>query len=917
MKQLLSVNEQEICLAGTWELVLLDGMKAGERSTMLLPGTLDEAGIGEPVTDFGTDHLSRKVTYEGAVRFSRTIVIPDAWAGLSVFLSIERSRYTHVLIDEQCVGSDNSLVCTQVYDLTDYITPGEHRLDVVADNSRDVMSWESIRFSHIAVEHTQTNWNGLLGEIKLFARPSVSIKQVMVNPESTDIVNLAIEIINQSGQPLDGSINYQIGDATKGMVPIRNIPVGSHRIPCRIEMKQPLERWSEFSPVTHTLVLNLETSIGTDVLLETFGVRKFAARGKKFTINDHVTFLRGKHDACVFPLTGYAPMDMVSWIKLFQKAKEYGINHYRFHSWCPPEAAFEAADMCGMYLQPELPLWNPSNTFEQDEEWDYFKKEAIHILDTYGNHPSFVMFAWGNELAGDEKRMEELVDLCRKHDDRHLYTIGSNNFLWRPHKPINSDYWTTFWTEGEWNSSYPERGGLGVRASTPHSTRGHINNLPPSTRKNYNREIEHVDIPVIGHEAGQYQVFPNFSEIAKYQGVLRAENLNIYQSLMSEKQMLGLNWDFAYASGKLAMQCYREELEAALRTDDFGGIQLLDIQDFPGQGTALVGILDAFMEEKCFTNAGEWRQFCSETVLLLEFPKYIWREGEELSVGPLIAHYGESKLNGDLHISLTGEDGSVIREVWLNDISVEPGLLNHYEKITMRLPNLDRAVRYTLLVSLTETNLINRYVIWCFPDVCDVLIPADVYVTEVWNEHARNAARNGKKILLMPAPEQLTYGIGGAFIPDFWCYPMFKKYNPPGTMGLFCDKEHPALKNFPTENYSEWLWWNLIKSGKSLILDGSQVQPIVRTIDNLARQHSLGLIAEGSWHGTGILICGTPLLRQLDRPEALALYESLLSYMSSGVFQPQGVLNDAFFERMVTAEIEDTVAGNKDADIFG
>jgi hypothetical protein len=61
-----------------------------------------------------------------------------------------------------------------------------------------------------------------------------------------------------------------------------------------------------------------------------------------------------------------------------------------------------------------------------------------------------------------------------------------------------------------------------------------------------------------------------------------------------------LDWadDFFYTSGKLSVQCYKEELEAAARTKRLAGYQILDIQDFSGQGTALVGILDAFMDNK-------------------------------------------------------------------------------------------------------------------------------------------------------------------------------------------------------------------------------------------------------------------------------------------------------------------------------
>ena len=67
--------------------------------------------------------------------------------------------------------------------------------------------------------------------------------------------------------------------------------------------------------------------------------------------------LRGKHDGLIFPKTGYAPTDVNEWLRVLGIAKSYGINHYRFHTCCPPDAAFTAADLLGIYMEPELPFW--------------------------------------------------------------------------------------------------------------------------------------------------------------------------------------------------------------------------------------------------------------------------------------------------------------------------------------------------------------------------------------------------------------------------------------------------------------------------------------------------------------------------------------------------------------------------------
>ena len=92
-------------------------------------------------------------------------------------------------------------------------------------------------------------------------------------------------------------------------------------------------------------------------------------------------------------------MDTASWLAYFRKIKEYGLNHVRFHSWCPPEACFEAADIEGIYLQPELPIWGTFNEKEV-ELMHFLHDDGEAIQREYSAHPSFAMFGLGNELWG-------------------------------------------------------------------------------------------------------------------------------------------------------------------------------------------------------------------------------------------------------------------------------------------------------------------------------------------------------------------------------------------------------------------------------------------------------------------------------------------------------------------------------------
>ena len=417
-----------------------------------------------------------------------------------------------------------------------------------------------------------------------------------------------------------------------------------------IDRSMSLSRcWDEFLPEIFSLHIKLEAK---DVKAKPgdapyhdnagvqFGLRDFKTKGTQFTINGRTTFLRGKHDACVFPLTGHPPMEADDWGKYFLTCKSYGINHVRFHTWCPPEAAFAAADQMGVYLQPELPNWH---AFDGKSAHDrYLWQEAERIVRTYGNHPSFVMLSLGNEMGGNTAAMAKLVKHLHEIDPRHLYAQGSNNFFWKPALRPGRRL-----LDHRAHAGRPWRGELGPRFVRD---RGR----PAGTRPD--RPGEHHDrlsplrspacaVPVVGHEVGQYTVFPDFREIAKYTGVLRARNLEIFREKLRAKGMLDQAEQFRQASGALAVLCYREDIEAALRTPGFGGFQLLDLQDFPGQGTALVGILDAFMDSKGLIEPKTWREFCSEVVPLVRMKKYAWTTDETFTAAAEVAHYGRDNLH--------------------------------------------------------------------------------------------------------------------------------------------------------------------------------------------------------------------------------------------------------------------------------
>ena len=148
----------------------------------------------------------------------------------------------------------------------------------------------------------------------------------------------------------------------------------------------------------------------------------------------------------------------------------------------------------------------------------------------------------------------------------------------------------------------------------------------------YGDFVERFDVPVVSHEIGQWCVYPNLAEIDKYTGVLRARNFEIFRDSLASNGMLDQAHDFTMASGKLQLNAYKEEVEALLRTKGMGGFQLLDLHDFPGQGTAVVGVLDTFWKSKGYVTGEQWRRFCAPIVPLARMVQWVYQPNETFSV---------------------------------------------------------------------------------------------------------------------------------------------------------------------------------------------------------------------------------------------------------------------------------------------
>jgi len=865
--------------------------------TVQLPGTMAQNQKGEANNKRDvTMNLSRPIGFVGNAWYQRDMVIPQEWANQHITLNLERSKLTSVWIDDQLIGRNNSLGCQQVYDLTGKVKPGKHTLTICVDNK--TKPGES--GGHQITDQTQTNWNGIIGTMALRVDDPVWIKRVLVYPDLQEKrVRIKLTLGNITGAVAKGTITMDASCQTNDhahLVQPASYSFAADSTSQTVEsiylLGEKAFEWDEFTPNLYTLNVTLKADKHTDTRTVRFGLRQFKTDGTQFSINGRKTFLRGKHDALVWPVLGYPSMDVNEWVRVLNIAKSYGINHYRFHSCTPPEAAFDAADRVGIYLQPELYHFG-TNLSKKPDAISYNIEEGLRILQTYGNHPSFVMFTLGNEMHGGRDVRAGILRKFRAFDSSRLYAQASNYDFRDFRLEKEDDYWTTVRTA--------PTAAAAVRGSFSHADLplGHIQTASPSTQYDYTKALENTPVPVIGHETGQFQVFPNFDEIKKYTGVQQPWNLEVFAGRLKNSGMYDQWPDFFKASGALAVICYREEIEAALRTPGFGGFQLLDLQDFPGQGTALVGILDAFMDSKGLITPENWRQFCCEVVPLARMDKYTWKSGESFDALLQVANYGPQDIQNQTFLArvIDGNGKTLVSKQWKHsEAPLKQGEVTDVGHLKLEMPAINQPMKLSVKIEMLGTPYKNEYPLWLYPE--KNLPPASdlIHVQRKLDIKTMKLLSQGERVLLIPEKDQMPNSVEGFFASDFWCFPMFhnitksgKMKSAPGTLGILCNPKHPALSQFPTESHSNWQWNQLVMNSRAMILDGTPAdyRPVVQVIDNFDRNHKLGLIFECSVGRGKLLVCSIDLPRLLHLPEARQLYTSLLAYVNSKEFNPK------------------------------
>lgn len=870
----------QLNLAGKWN-VLFDPKDEGlenkwfkqafENRPFTLPGTQATNKVGEKLDETLADELNKESvqsfrechSYRAAMWLQKVIEIPTDFNAHDLTLFLERTLgSTHVWIDDVFVGTHYSLSTPHQYEISaDKIgSKDQIKLTIRLDN-RNAYHLGELTSGYS--EHTQGFWSGIVGEVSLhkgkLLNENVSVyydfqqKAIIVSCPKVSEDRPEIRLSNQNDQEMPSTIKLMEEEPDCYTFVITD--------------NKELT-WNEFTPEFYQVIL----SYGEQELKKRVAIVEPKSTTDSITLAGKKVFLRGTLDCAVFPKTGHPAMDENEWERIFLTLKDYGVNHVRYHCWCPPEAAFTVADRLGMYLMVEGPFWLDewfnNSVGDHPEHYELIRQECLDIVSYYGHHPSFLLFSVGNELHGDFDFLSQVLNHENFTRNQILTTITANT----------TNYQRDFYEGADdffVGVQYEDKGLRGNRF---------LDEMVTGTDLNYEEGAKKVPVPVITHEIGQYASYPALNEIEKLNGPMVPANLQAIKNDLIKKDMEQEHEDFTFYSGKLALELYKAEIEAAIRTRSLSGFQLLGIQDYPGQDTAMIGMLDSRWEEKGFCTSEDFISFCDEVVPIVEMEKRVYEASDVLTFNLGI----RNSLLEDIHslkanVTIKRADKILYEKDFTG--TVEQGSYEVIAQGEIDLNALDfnfqkgETVEVIARVEAPGKTYQNQWDIWIFPS--EEKSDNESVIYDRWlSPKVLEGLQRGENCLVSIDARRCDFVELGNYFPVFWS-PVF--FESPVSCGVMIDKSHPIFRQFPTETHPTLQWKKLLESSVSFPL--YQYQAIIQTIPNFYHNERRSPLVEFSVGKGKLLLTGFDLERG-ESIEEKQLKQAILNYMESDSFDP-------------------------------
>ena len=826
----------DVTLSGTWH-VEGDGI-AGEAK---LPGTLAEAHLGKrwTVHDFETtmdlpqsEALVQEWQYVGKATWARSVELSAADCEHPMELFLERVMWaSEAFWDGVSLGQCDSLATPHIHEVPHKIlTPGRHELRIVIDNA---CRYNFSRQSHAYGPNMQAVWNGVLGRIELRRAHPLRAARVFASAPSggrleietaSDVVAVEVEGLKVSGWRREGG-----------------------RIV--VSLAEEPECWNEFHPALYTVRLTAADGFEHSIR---FGFRSVGTKGRLLTLNGAAIFTRGNVENANFAKDGTPWMEKGEWLRVFRTLKdEDGVNAVRFHTWCPPEAAFEAADELGIILHPEVGIWTDKWMSDGDEVGNgkpvdgFVRREMKAIADAYGNSPSFFSLSIGNELGSSNfETMGRWVDEHKKYDPRALCYASSARDI----------------TEADDFSLSHVVPGKGLAREK----------LMPHTDWDYEDIYSAATIPTIAHEIGQWPVYPIWEELlSPFTGAMRPWNLTRHYETAARKNALKFQNEYHAASAKLNRLIYKEEVESFLRTPSCAGLQLLNVQDYTGQAEALVGWRDPFYRLKCgFRDMPPFSNVWGPVCYLARFSRFTYIVGETYRATLQIRNLTERPLEaGTAFPYALGEKKGEVRL----KSTIPPGEVKTVAVVECPLSDNMVRSRQTLRFGCNEWNF------WVYPREGRCAAPEGVVETSD-PATMKRAVLDGKTVLYCGPSFKSAKG---QFKPVFWSARWFPVANTTAAaLGTWFDVRHPALAGFVTDDFTDWQWYSLSQGATVHALKGlpDGFRPIALSVNDFHFSDFTATMFEVLVGKGRLFVCGYDLAA--DTPEARRLRASVCAYLS-------------------------------------
>lgn len=805
--------------------------------------------------------------------------------GEDVILFLERVHWESTLwINGEKVGKQNSLTSPHVYHISPYIK-GKNKLSVVLriDNGPVVQMGTN---AHSWGDQTMTAWNGVVGEMCIKVNDCIHVSDFQIFTNLKDrTARLDYKIQNSFKKNKEIILSNTIksfNSKKEHIIPfadqcVKLVP-GMNVLSFSVSLTDSVLLWDEYHPNLYKIETTLKEKDGIlTFYTNSFGVREIQTSSNRFVLNGKEIYLRGNVLCGSFPMTGYASMDYDAWKRIMTIHKHYGLNHIRFHSWTPPEAAFKAADEVGIYLYPETNAWA---SIESEEQVEFLLQEGINNLKYYGNHPSFLMLGMGNELSAKKEITTRFLKELKK-DARRVYTGLANSIY-----SITPEYDFIVTREVRSTIGWP-----------PTPERSFFYRNSPSTNFLFGNPVKYP-FPLLTHEAGQHCSYPALDQMQKFTGTQIAGYIDIARKQLEERGMLHLWPYFVKASGMLQNMMYKHELEAYLRIPRHAGYEILQLEDFPGQGSALVGILDYFYDNKGYVTPYEFRRSCAPMSLMLKLPKFTWEEGETLKGEACFSNWGEKDLeNALINYTITNLEGKILLTRVFNPKSIIRGDAVSLGNLSLSLNGISKATKLKIFAYMQGTDLSNEWEVWVYPHSADT-VKDNLKIVNGVDDIVVKRIMEGENLVIQLDKSHIRGNMPPVFLPVYWT--QFDNMGIAQTMGILCNPEHAIFDLFPTEYHTNWQWYDLLRDAHPLIFDEYGMKkcwskdfiPTVQVIDGWKTNRKLGVLAEARLGKGKVVITSMNLTDNLDsRISARQFRISLARYMNSSDFAPKCVIS--------------------------